>query len=166
MPSQNPQIYEFDNFQLDVANRQLSRDGEPVPLPAKAFDMLVALIESGERLVGKDELFSRVWPDQIVEESNLTVQVSAIRKALGDKTSNPKYLTTVPGHGYRFIGAVKRSEEEEVVIERHSVARMDSGSNAIVEQSAMPDLNRRGGAASIRWRTPVLISLLIFVVAA
>jgi DNA-binding winged helix-turn-helix (wHTH) protein/TolB-like protein len=159
--------YQFDEFRLEVSNRQLLRDGIPVTLPAKAFDMLVALIESGERLVSKDELFSRVWPDQIVEESNLTVQVSAIRKALGDRTTNPKYLMTVPGHGYRFIGAVKRfQEEEEVVIERHSVARIESGADAIVNLSAVRDFTRRGSVASIRGHLPVLISLVIFLGAA
>jgi len=90
---------------LDVSNRQLLHDGRPVALAAKVFDMLAVLIEKGGRLVGKDELFSRVWPDQIVEESNLTVQVSAIRNALGERKENPPYIVTVPGHGYRFTGA-------------------------------------------------------------
>jgi TolB-like protein/Flp pilus assembly protein TadD len=87
-----------------VRNRELLRDGTPVALPSKAFDMLVVLLESGGSLVGKDDLFSRVWPDQIVEESNLTVQVSAIRKALGERKGNPHYIVTIPGHGYRFTG--------------------------------------------------------------
>ena len=125
MLEQKQQIYSFNNFRLDVPNRQLLRDGRPVPLPAKAFDMLV-LLENGGRLVGKDELFSRVWPDQIVEESNLTVQVSAIRRALGDNKDNPHYIVTVPGHGYRFRSDVLRvdDEEEELVIEHHSHARI------------------------------------------
>jgi len=122
MLEQKQQLYGFDNFRLDVSNRQLLRDDEPVALAAKAFDMLVVLIENGGRLIGKDELFSRVWPDQIVEESNLTVQVSAIRKALGEHKDNPRYIVTVPGHGYRFTGNVLSvdEEEEEVVIERHT----------------------------------------------
>jgi DNA-binding winged helix-turn-helix (wHTH) protein/TolB-like protein len=126
MPEQRRQIYGFDDFRLDVSDRQLLHAGGPVPLPAKAFDMLVVLIENGGRLVGKDELFSRVWPDQIVEESNLAVHVSAIRKALGEKKDNPRYLVTVPGHGYRFIGNLLSldEEEEEVVIERHSISRL------------------------------------------
>jgi DNA-binding winged helix-turn-helix (wHTH) protein/TolB-like protein/Flp pilus assembly protein TadD len=120
------QIYGFDNFRLDVPNRQLLRDGRPVPLPAKAFDMLAVLIEKGGRLIEKDELFNRVWPDQIVEESNLTVQVSAIRRALGDNKDNPHYIATVAGHGYRFIGKVLTvdEEEEELVIEHRSHSRI------------------------------------------
>lgn len=126
MSEQKPQIYEFDNFRLDVPNRELLRDGTHVALPAKAFDMLVVLIENGGRLVGKDDLFGRVWPDQIVEESNLTVQVSAIRKALGERKENPHYIATVPGHGYRFTGNLisVEAEEEELVIERHSMSRL------------------------------------------
>src|SRR5688572_22943921 len=104
---QKGRVYEFDDFRLDAPNRQLLRGGSPVALPSKAFDLLLALIESNGRLVGKDELFERVWPDQIVEESNLTVHVSAIRKALGESKSNPHYVFTVPGHGYRFTAQVQ-----------------------------------------------------------
>lgn len=126
MLEQKQQIYGFDNFRLDVRNRQLLCDGRPVSLPAKAFDMLVVLIENGGRLIEKDELFNRVWPDQIVEESNLTVQVSAIRKALGERKENPHYIATVPGHGYRFIGQVLSLDEEgeELTIEHHSLSRV------------------------------------------
>jgi len=128
MSEQNQQIYGFDNFRLDVPNRKLLRDGAPVSLQAKAFDVLVVLIENGGRLIGKDELFSRVWPDLIVEESNLTVQVSAIRRALGDNRDNPHYIITVPGHGYRFTSEVLRlnegEEEEELVIEHHAHSRI------------------------------------------
>jgi adenylate cyclase len=121
MSQQKRQIYEFDNFRLDVPNRELLRDGTPVALPAKAFDMLVVLIESGGRLVVKDDLFSRVWPDQIVEESNLTVQVSAIRKALGERKEKPHYITTVAGHGYRFTGNVKPSRSSPARIKSIAV---------------------------------------------
>ncbi|HYJ85742.1 MAG TPA: tetratricopeptide repeat protein [Pyrinomonadaceae bacterium] len=123
MSEQKRETYEFDNFLLDLPNRELLRDGIAVALPAKAFDMLVVLIENGGRLVGKDDLFSRVWPDQIVEESNLTVQVSAIRKALGERKENPHYITTVPGHGYRFTGNLKRSRPPD---NRASPARIKS----------------------------------------
>ena len=78
-------IYEFDGFRLDVNERQLWRDGEPVALYAKAFEMLVVMVENSGRLLTKNDLFSHVWSDQIVEESNLTVNMSAIRKALGER---------------------------------------------------------------------------------
>jgi Tol biopolymer transport system component/DNA-binding winged helix-turn-helix (wHTH) protein len=121
-----PQIYRFDDFELDVSNRQLLREGQEITLPAKAFDMLVVLVQNSGRLVEKNELFNQVWPDQVVEESNLTVQVSAIRKALDDRKENPRFIITVPGHGYRFTGQLKRfhEEAEEVIVERHSLTRV------------------------------------------
>jgi DNA-binding winged helix-turn-helix (wHTH) protein/TolB-like protein/Flp pilus assembly protein TadD len=184
MLEQKQQLYGFDNFRLDVSNRQLLDDGRPVALPAKAFDMLVVLIENGGRLIGKDELFSRVWPDQIVEESNLTVQVSAIRKALGEHKDNLRYIVTVPGHGYRFTGDVISldEEEEEVVIERHSRSGLviessqeqaDAVENALIKNFGVQNVDhlttRDGVAASTRpgavgWRTLLLTGLIMIVI--
>ena len=125
MSKQKHQIYEFDNFRLDAGERRLSRDGQPVTLPSKAFDLLLVLVENSGRLVEKEELYQRVWADQVVEESNLTVQMSAIRKALGERTQNPRYVVTVPGHGYRFIGEVgSRDEDREVVIETQTLSHI------------------------------------------
>lgn len=140
-----PQIYEFDNFQLDAVKRQLLRDGESVPLPSKAFDLLLVLIENNERVVGKEELYMRVWADQIVEESNLTVQMSAIRKALGEPKQNPRYIVTIPGRGYRFVGAVANWEDGEVVIETQTLTRVviereeedDNGLRLVKGESAL-----------------------------
>ncbi len=111
----NRYIYKFDNFLLDPVNRQLLRNNKPVPLPAKAFDLLHALVENNGRLVEKDELFSSVWQDQIVEESNLTVHISHIRKALGETKNNPVHILTVPGYGYRFEGEVSAQYDETIV---------------------------------------------------
>lgn len=125
MSVKRQQSYRFDSFQLDAANRQLRRDGEIVPLPAKAFDLLLALVENQGRLVSKDELFHLVWHDQIVEESNLTVHISAIRKALGETKKQPHYIMTVPGFGYRFDGEVLKAEDEdELLIETHTLSRI------------------------------------------
>ena len=182
MLEQKQQLYGFDNFRLDVSNRQLLRDDEPVALAAKAFDMLVVLIENGGRLIGKDELFSRVWPDQIVEESNLTVQVSAIRKALGEHKDNPRYIVTVPGHGYRFTGNMLSvdEEEEEVVIERHTksglVIESSQAQSGPVEEALIKNFiaqnaghltARAGAAASTRphavSRRALLVSGLVII---
>src|SRR6266496_2039443 len=119
------QVYEFDNYRLDAGERQLLRDGQSVSLPGKAFDLLVVLVENRGRLVGKDELYQSVWPEQIVEESNLTVQMSALRKALGERKPQPRYIVTVPGHGYRFVGEVMNLEDgREVVIETETLSRI------------------------------------------
>lgn len=93
--------YRFGRFELSPATRQLLVDHQPAPLGARAFDVLLALLERRDRLVTKNELLDLVWPGLIVEENNLQVQVSALRKLLG-----PQVILTVPGRGYRFIAAI------------------------------------------------------------
>src|SRR6185436_18925183 len=99
--------WEFDRFTLLREMRLLVSNGTPVPLMSKAFDTLVFLVEHRDRVVTKDELLQAVWPDVIVEEGNLTQQIFLIRKALGDTAQQPRYIATVPGHGYRFMARVK-----------------------------------------------------------
>jgi DNA-binding winged helix-turn-helix (wHTH) protein/TolB-like protein/Flp pilus assembly protein TadD len=152
MPEQKQQVYAFDNFRLDVSNRELRHDDRPVAMSAKAFDMLVVLVENCGRLVDKEELFSRVWGDQIVEESNLTVQVSAIRRALGDRKDKPRYIATVSGHGYRFTGNVISlvEEEDEVVIEHRTSSRLTVDN---VSEEEAGQLVARGEAAASKPHT-------------
>src|SRR6266480_4422065 len=124
-PMQKRQVYEFDNFRLDPGERQLLRDGQPITLPSKAFDLLLVLVENRGRLVEKEELYRSVWADQVVEESNLTVQMSAIRKALGDRRGRQQYINTITGRGYRFVGGVTGLvEDHEVVIETDTLSRI------------------------------------------
>ena len=99
--------WEFDTFKLMPEKRLLLSDGTPVPLVSKAFDTLVLLVENRDRVVTKDELLRDVWPDVVVEEGNLTQQIFLLRKALGESAQQPRYIVTVPGHGYRFIAPVR-----------------------------------------------------------
>jgi len=89
--------YRFDDVEVFCRERRITVRGQPAPLGARAFDLLVTLIERADRVVGKEELMAVVWPDAVVEEANIAVQVSALRKLLG-----PQALATVPGRGYRF----------------------------------------------------------------
>jgi Tol biopolymer transport system component/DNA-binding winged helix-turn-helix (wHTH) protein len=98
--------YQFGPFLIDVRERVLQRDGQPVALTPKAFDLLAALVEQPGRLISKDELLHKVWPDTFVEESNLAYNVFALRKALGDAAESGLYIETVPKRGYRFTAAV------------------------------------------------------------
>jgi DNA-binding winged helix-turn-helix (wHTH) protein len=98
---------------LDVGERLLLKDELPVSLPPKAFDVLVVLVQNGGRLMSKDELMQAVWADVNVEEGNLQLYVSAIRKALGDNPAKPTYVETVPKWGYRFISSVQVGVGEE-----------------------------------------------------
>jgi len=91
------EIHRCGRFEVRAAERQLLIDQQPAKLGARAFDVLLALVERRERLVSKDELLDLVWPDVVVEENNLQVQISTLRKLLG-----PQAIATVPGRGYRF----------------------------------------------------------------
>lgn len=93
-----PNHHTFGRFQVRPDERQLLVDGKPVALGARALDLLLCLIEFRDRVVGKDELMQRVWPGVVVEENNLTVQISALRKLLG-----PQAVATISGRGYRFV---------------------------------------------------------------
>ena len=118
--------YEFGAFRLDPSERLLMRDGEPVPLAPKVFDTLTALIEDSGRLLEKEELMSKLWPDTFVEEATLTRNISDLRKALGESTGKQKFIETVPKRGYRFIAPVKQLNDEvvAVMLERHSSSRI------------------------------------------
>src|SRR6478735_4074084 len=106
--------WEFDGFTLLQERRLLVSAGTPVPLTSKAFDTLVVLVDNRDRVVTKDELLAAVWHGVIVEEGNLTQQIFLIRKALGDTTQQPRYIVTVPGHGYRFMAPVRETVAESV----------------------------------------------------
>ena len=119
--------WEFDRFTLLQEMRVLVSDGTPVPLMSKAFDTLVLLVENRDRVVTKDELLRVVWPDVIVEEGNLTQQIFLIRRALGDTAQQPRYIVTVPGHGYRFMARVKEIVPGSAAIDqsRHPGERLE-----------------------------------------
>ena len=88
---------------MSTADRVLLRQGELVPLTPKVFEILLALVENGGRLVGKDDLMKRVWPDTFVEEGNLTQNISLLRKALGEGRGGQQFIETIPRRGYRFV---------------------------------------------------------------
>jgi DNA-binding winged helix-turn-helix (wHTH) protein/pimeloyl-ACP methyl ester carboxylesterase len=98
--------YRFGPFHLDVRERRLARGGEVIPLRLKVFDTLLVLVENAGRLVTKQELLDRVWPETTVEENNLNHNVSVLRKALGEKATGQQYIETVPRVGYRFAAPV------------------------------------------------------------
>ena len=120
------QFYSFGSFHLHVAQRLLLRGGKQVPLPPKAFETLVELVQNCGKVMSKDELMERVWPGTAVEENNLNQCISAIRKALGETPSRPRFVVTVSGVGYRFAGKVEEFPDEstELVWERHTKAEV------------------------------------------
>lgn len=103
---QEPLIYRFGDFTLDVENRVLCRGTDRVELNARYFDALVLLVRAGGSLVEKDRFFGEVWGDVVVSDGALTQCIKAVRQALGDDATRPRYVETVPRHGYRFVAAV------------------------------------------------------------
>src|SRR5262245_37270007 len=102
-------VYEFGDYRLDPASRLVSLRDRPIPLAPKSFDLLRLMVERPGRVLERDELIRALWPDTIVEEANLTFQISTLRKALGGDGS--KWIETVPKHGYRFMAPVREVRE-------------------------------------------------------
>ena len=128
MSNNKKTIFQFGIFSLDDAERTLLRQGQPVALTPKAFDLLVVLVRNAGKLVSKDELLREVWPDSFVEEVNLSVNISALRKALGDDQEATKLIETVPKRGYRFIEPVTllSGETSQISLKKQMTTRLDS----------------------------------------
>ena len=105
MTEQNTHFYEFGPFRLEPHKRLLFRGQEVIKLAPKSFDTLLALVERHGQVLEKDELMKRLWPDSYVEEGNLTLNISTLRKALGENPQQHEYIVTVPGRGYQFVAA-------------------------------------------------------------
>jgi DNA-binding winged helix-turn-helix (wHTH) protein/TolB-like protein/Flp pilus assembly protein TadD len=118
MPEETCNIYSFDGFIVDPNRRVLLRYGQSIQLTAKAFDLLLALVESQGRELSKEELMERIWTNQIVEDANLTVTMANLRKALGEKASDHRFIVTIPGKGYRFVATVRDSGRELILESR------------------------------------------------
>jgi predicted ATPase/DNA-binding winged helix-turn-helix (wHTH) protein len=119
----------FGRFELQPERRRLLRDGEPVAMGARAFDVLLALLERGDRVVSKTELLDLVWPGLVVEENNLQVQISTLRKHLGTQA-----IVTVPGRGYRFTATIGIPAAPD--IDDSKMSLQSSGTTHSVEPTA------------------------------
>lgn len=106
-------LVEFGPFRLDFERRLLLQSGVPLPLPAKALEVLLALVHRRGQLVSKDDLMSAVWPDAFVEEGNLSQSIYVIRRALGDSVEDHRYILTIPGRGYQFVAEVSELTQLE-----------------------------------------------------
>src|SRR5689334_7661430 len=113
---------EFGRFRLLPHRRELRADGVAVELGSRAFEVLMVLTEARGALVTKDEILSRVWPDTVVEENNLVIQISALRKALGEDRD---FIRTVSGRGYRFVAEISTA-----VAASETETRVDRGATA------------------------------------
>jgi DNA-binding winged helix-turn-helix (wHTH) protein/Tol biopolymer transport system component len=98
--------YDVGPYRVEAGRRKLWKGNELVQLSPKAFDLLVLLVAERHRVIDKDELMRRLWPDTVVGEESVTQSISALRRALGDDSANPQFIATVPRRGYQFIGPI------------------------------------------------------------
>ena len=137
MGQQENLTYDFGRFRLNTAERILLREGEPVPLTPKVFDILITLVENRGQVVGKDDLMKKVWPTTFVEEGNLTQNVSLLRKALGESAGGAQFIETVPRRGYRFVAQINESRVENgSSFDEELLPRPANGNGKVVEQLA------------------------------
>ena len=113
MNKEERQLYEFGPYNLDLAERLLRCNGKAIALTPKAFDTLVVFVENSGRLLEKDELMKKLWPDSFVEEANLAHNISLLRKLFAESTPGEQYIETIPKHGYRFLASVRGRGEKE-----------------------------------------------------
>src|SRR5215510_12962124 len=123
----NELSYQFDAFELDPVRRVLSRADKAIALKPKIFETLLVLVRNSGRVMDKDELMQQVWPDTVVEEVNLAHNISVLRKALDQKTDENRFIITVPGKGYGFVGEVTqvvRKPSVSAVTSEYEVTRL------------------------------------------
>src|SRR5687767_3687834 len=137
MPSLINHFYRFGEFTVDADQKVLLRHGKPLLLAPKVLETLLTLVQSGGRIIEKEELMKRLWPDTFVEESNLTYCIVQLRKTLGDEARHPRYIETIPKRGYRFIVDVEEVLSDVAIeskklprrIESHVVESHDAASS-------------------------------------
>ena len=131
MDKSDLQTLKFRDFELDLSKGLLLRNGDPIPIKGKTFETLCLLVCSEGRIVSREELMDSLWPDAFVEENNLSQHISALRRILGNGTSDAEYIQTVPRRGYRFLPEVTRLTAEG------RAAATESYQSEIIEESAV-----------------------------
>src|SRR5262245_24720467 len=139
-------VYRFGPFRLDPVRRLLSKGDTPVALPSKALDLLLALVQHGGTAMHKSELLRMVWADARVEEGNLSQTVFVLRKALGERPNEHRYVVTIPGIGYRFVATVTWDRTADADDAARGAAAGGGGSRRLLSLAVLP-FTSLGGAA-------------------
>jgi TolB-like protein/DNA-binding winged helix-turn-helix (wHTH) protein/Tfp pilus assembly protein PilF len=152
MSNEQQHLCGFGPFTLDLTDRFLLRDGQPVPLPPKTLETLIVLVQHQGRLVTKDELMKTLWPDSFVEETNLNHHVWTLRKALGESAGGDRYIETVPRRGYRFVADVTELPlgSDELVVEKHSFTHIFTEEAEVIDTGLPGDNSADGQAVALK----------------
>jgi DNA-binding winged helix-turn-helix (wHTH) protein/TolB-like protein len=160
MPNAVSHFYEFGPFRLDPEKHRLFHHGEPVQLSPKAVEALLVLVKNHGRLLERETLIEAVWADAFVEDANLTVAISTLRKVLGQNGESTEYIETIPRVGYRFIADVREISEQRppMIIEKRTVSR------TVIEEEELHPAPRQigsGKAAFTTFRTAAIALAII-----
>lgn len=138
-----PEFYEFDHFRLKVAARSLleNRSESVIPLSPKSFELLLLLVRSKGRILAKEMIYDQLWGGRFVEENNLTVRVSELRKALGEKRGENQYIVTIPRQGYRFIAKVRSGSDKDTGVKNADERFQSLAVLPFVNESDDPNLD-------------------------
>jgi DNA-binding winged helix-turn-helix (wHTH) protein/Flp pilus assembly protein TadD len=139
MASEIKKFYEFGKFSFDAQRLRLEHDGTPVQLPPKSLEALKVLLEEKGRTVSRENFLEKIWSESFVEDANLTVAVSTLRKTLSAYESE-NFIQTVPRKGYRFVGDAQEKieiSEQPIIVERHAVEHLT------IEKNAAPTLTAK-----------------------
>src|SRR5215470_1761387 len=143
-------FFRFGEFIVDTEQKVLFRAGTPIALTPKVFDTLLVLIENSGRIIEKDELMNRLWPDSFVEEANLAYNIQQLRRSLGDNARRPAYIETVARRGYRFIARV-----EDVLAEGELIGGNGTARCSVSKARAPQDVTTPESETSARDPSPV-----------
>ena len=160
MNESQTQNFEFGKFRVDADKRLLLENGgDIVPLTPKVFDLLLYLVSHSGTVIEKDELMREIWTDTIVEESDLSQNISILRRVLREKRGEHQFIATIPGKGYKFVAEVERSKAISAEVEEEK----PSASEAIVSRLSGKNVAARPLGRKI-WMVSVAAALVVFAV--
>src|SRR6266550_3385615 len=151
-------LYEFGPFRLDAEKLRLTRDGELVPLFRKDVESLLVLVRNPGKPLEREELMLAVWQDTAVEDANLTVAISHLRKAL--ETNGYEYIETIPRVGYRFVAAVREVLEERapLIVEKRTLSRTVVEEEFVPDEASLPEKLDASTFPPMTWLAPAFIN--------
>lgn len=153
---------QFGPFVLDPVRQHLLRDGQPVPVPRKVYEILALLVENAGEIVKKEDLLGRIWPEREIEDRNLTQHIYTLRRVLGDNPRTPTFILTIPGKGYLFNHPVRELAPGEVLAIVESLPRPGStapisSAGMVAENGATTDVKFRDGLSTPRLKRGVAL---------
>lgn len=158
--------YEFFEFRLYIEKQQLLKNGQPVQLTHKAFQVLLLLVQNSGQITKKEDIFNQLWADSFVEEANLTQHIYVLRKVLGETPAGQSYIETVPKQGYRFTLLPEQiSIQKEQFNQEHISLDSDTGDLTIDKNASSSIIDKKKQTFSVkRYKTGVIIALALFLI--